>query len=686
MKFIKPFIYYILGIVGILCISIMPQVFQTRGLTDIKGYFIDLSQFFKQFVNPDSWVYIAGRPPKEFPLLDVLWDPFIYSMQILLGALLLGFLIAFIFAFVANFLPKVLLNPIKRLLDLLESVPDLIVAILLQMLVIYIYKATGVKIFSIATYMDSKIYLAPIITLAILPMVSLFKVLLLMVEEEFLKDYVVFAESKGIKRKAIILRHILKNITPSAFYHSKVILWGTLSSQFIIERIFSIEGLTFYMVEGFDPITIAVSLIMLFTPFFVFYQFIDVWLEEERVYGKVIGQKRSRWRRVQAIQPLVSLRNFIEGFGRSIKQIRKPRLLMVYPLKVFFVHMKNIKFAIGSLFFIGLIVYSALYSITTDNHVDQERIVYEEDGATIKSAPPHAPPEPFLLGSDKLGFSLYDQIVIGAKYTLIFALAIALLRVLIGFLMGTFYAFHLNTRGQKWLEKLVDSTHFLPLSIIAYLLLAPILMETRVGFAYSFSERIIIEIVILTILVVPLTTVLIGNEMKQTLNKEFITSAKVLGGSKFHVLWKHIIPHIGPRLTIVFGQQFIQVLLIFIHLGVFNFFFGGTNVSFENPPDPPRSITYEWSGLIGSTTYAMSGNRYWIILWVLIAFMLSIIAMQFIIQGVKEVQQVKVGVVYSKRKLRKSVMKQKRQQLKKETLTDEDFVWVHRRDGEVPLE
>jgi peptide/nickel transport system permease protein len=74
--------------------------------------------------------------------------------------------------------------------------------------------------------------------------------------------------------------------------------------------------------------------------------------------------------------------------------------------------------------------------------------------------------------------------------------------------------------------------------------------------------------------------------------------------------------------------------------------------------DPPMSITHEWSGLIGElgrTTIA--SGRYWY-LWILAAFMLAIFAMQLIIQGVKEVQQVKVGVLYKLPKARKVKLKQ----------------------------
>ncbi|MFZ3579200.1 hypothetical protein [Virgibacillus sp. DJP39] len=65
---------------------------------------------------------------------------------------------------------------------------------------------------------------------------------------------------------------------------------------------------------------------------------------------------------------------------------------------------------------------------------------------------------------------------------------------------------------------------------------------------------------------------------------------------------------------------------------------------------PPSSVTFEWSGLIGSGKGGVRNGDYWTILFPLLAFVLSIFAMQFIIQGVKEMQQTKVGVIYKFRK------------------------------------
>ncbi|MBD1222942.1 ABC transporter permease subunit [Virgibacillus halodenitrificans] len=680
MKYFRMVFFYILGIISILIISVLPNYFSSLGFPEAPGFLKQVTDFLVAFVNPDSWLYAVEGSPGKFSVLDVLWEPFLYSAKILLGALLLGVGLAFILAFSANFLPKHILQPIKRVLDFLESVPDLVFATLLQVLVIYVYKASGVHLFAVAGYMEDKVYLAPILTLSILPMVTLFKLFLLLIEEEFIKEYVVFLKSKGISSIGILIKHVLKNIMPSSFYHLKLVIWGTLSSQFIIERVFNVHGLTFFLLESFTPMTIAFSLILIFTPFYFFFQFIDLWIGGDKVASKQFnilkGAKQTRrgsfsgWMEYVGHRFLYKMKNVGSPFKKMSKQV----------FRLVTAHIKNWKFALGISFFIVLIGYSFLYSVMTDNLVEQATLLYEEDGVTIRSTPPHPPSEAFLFGSTELGFSIADQLIIGAKYTLIFGLLIALLRVLGGLLFGIVFAFSLPYRLQKAIEKLTDSIHFLPLSLIAYILLRPILMPTQSGFAYTFTERIILEITILTVLVIPLTMVLIGKEMNRVLQYEFIASAKVLGGGSFHLFWRHILPHIGPRLTILFGQQFIQVLLVFIHLGVFNLFFGGTKLSFDPMMgDPPSSLSYEWSGMIGAVARgSISSGHYWY-LWTLVAFVLSIFAMQLIIQGVKEVQQVKVGVIYKVKKARKK--KNGKASIQTPAFSKKDFKQIGRREA-----
>ncbi|WP_430789671.1 ABC transporter permease subunit [Virgibacillus flavescens] len=654
MRIFKLLLFYLLGVVGIAVVSMLPLIVYSKIWNPIR--IIDLFfRFVEQLMDPETWLYSVPWTVNvvKVPLLEILWEPYLYSMQILLAAVFIGLSLAFIFALTANFLPKYLLHPIKRVLDFLETIPDLMIAILLQALSVYVYKTFAVDIFRVATLGDDKAYLAPIITLAILPMVSMFKILLLMIEEEFLKDYVSFLQSKGIKKFRIITIHVLKNIMPSSFHHMKIIIWATLSSQFVIERMYNINGFTYFLVENLVPVNSAISLFMIFTPFYFFFQIIDLWINPEELHSYAIEKKERWWKKWRPAELKGWLLRFKSNVIFSMKRLDIRKLRPWRPVTYLFVvlakHLKNWKFAAGCLFFIVVIGYSLFYSITTDNHVEQVKFLFADDGSLI-SAPPHKPTEPFLIGSDRYGFSLFDQIVVGAKYTLLCGLLIAVLRVFGGLLFGLFYAFKLKPRAQQWFSKMVDSIHFVPLSVIAYILLSMIIFGSRGVITESIADKVAVEVVILTVLVIPLTTILIGKDINRVMQNEFIMSATVLGGGKLHIFRNHILPHIGPRMAVLFGQQFIQVLLIFIHLGVYNIFLGGTIIESGMLAGPPQTVTYDWSSLISINRYAFKAGEYSLLAWVLLAFILSIFAMQLVIQGVKEVQQAKVGVIFRAQK------------------------------------
>ncbi|MBH9968646.1 ABC transporter permease subunit [[Bacillus] enclensis] len=621
LKFPLKFVfYYFLGFIGIIAISVAPQSMRERGMYNFIGYSEEAVKFFFSFWDKENWSYTYKGYTEHF--MDMLWEPYLYSLQVLGGALAIGLGFAFILTVFTVFLPRWLSSPIKKLLNLLETVPDLMFAFLLQLFIVFIFKKFGFELMQFTELGDEKIYLAPMITLSIIPMISFFRILLLITEEELLKPHIEFAQSKGMSKGKILLSHVFKNISPSLFYHGKIIIWGMLSSLFVIETIFNMRGITYYIVQDFRPMVIAISLLLIFTPFFVVYQGVYLWVnssgsEDDTKYKK----DKAKWTEWK-----------IWGWLNSLR-------------KLWWQHMHNPKFALGCSALFIMIIYSFLYPLLKENPIHYIKYMKNDEGRIV-SGPPHEPSNQMILGSDIYGYSIMDQLIVGAKYTLLFALIVAVLRVIGGFYLGIFYHFHLKESRKNWLDRLVDSIHFLPLSLIAYLLLRPVLWGLPVlGWDNSMFERLVFEAMVLTILVLPLTTVLIGNELKLIGKKDFVLSAKLLGGDNKHLLWIHLFPHLAPRLFIIFGQQFIQTLLILVHLGLFHLFLGGTIISGGDMPDPPKSGTFEWSGLISSARYSLMTGKYWIVLAPLAAFMIAIIAMQLIVQGVKEIQQKKVGVL-----------------------------------------
>jgi peptide/nickel transport system permease protein len=283
-------------------------------------------------------------------------------------------------------------------------------------------------------------------------------------------------------------------------------------------------------------------------------------------------------------------------------------------------------------------VASLIFAFFFDSTIRQVQILYDDEMNMIGAAP-FNPSLMFPLGTDALGYDTAMKVLQGAKFTLISVIAIGLLRVCAGFLFAIPLAMYTPDRLRKSLEQLLSSFYFVPLTIVAVFILTPVLWEQlrmpgwEEYFLYPYKARIGIEILVLTLLVVPLLGSLIANLIVSSLKEDFIEGAKVLGASKWRIFSKHVMPHVMPKLVIVFCQQCVQVLVIFIHLGYFKLFFGGTDVDY-NPyvADPPLSTTNEWSGLIGDYYNLIHANPA-IALGPIIMFGICIYAFQLMAEG-----------------------------------------------------
>lgn len=622
MRIVRFFFYYILGIIGILFISTTPALFREGSLFNVSTYLQELQMLIGDLFHPSEWVYnFKGNP---VPLFDYLWEPYRYSMILFFSGIIAAFVFAFLFSFGTMFLPKWAKTAIERLLNLLESIPDLLLAFSLQIFVVWLYKQTDILFLDFAAVGGDKVYVLPILAISILPMIMMYKVILMLMDEEMSRSYVQMARSKGLEKGVILNVHVVRNIMKNIFYHSKIMIWISLSSLFIFEYIFNINGITTVFFNDFRPIVTSAILVLLFTPFFIIYQGTELFIFKDQSISEEINLRMNTFMGSSGIR------------GGRTKWIKQTFVEIG-------AHFKNVKFLIGFLSITTMLVVSFIYTLTADPLVEKYDYIYDEN-ERLASAPPHSP-EYVFLGSDKLGFSIFDQLLVGAKYTILFALAVAFLRMVIGFLLAIPFAFFFPPKLQRGFEKLVDGMHFLPMTLIAYVLLMPVLMMPMGGFTTTEFERILFQGIVMTILVVPLVMTLFGNEMKLLMKEEFVMSTKVMGGSSVHLLRKHLLPHLSSRMGVVFGQQFIQTLLLLIHLGVFDLYFGGTKLTFSQfQNDPPRSTTYEWSGLIGASKDALMTGRWWFIIPALACFVVLIFSMQLIISGIKEVQQVRVGI------------------------------------------
>jgi peptide/nickel transport system permease protein len=290
---------------------------------------------------------------------------------------------------------------------------------------------------------------------------------------------------------------------------------------------------------------------------------------------------------------------------------------------------KNPLFLIGFLFITGLVILSFIYTAAVHNKVHQVMFLFDKNGK-LEAASPISPRWKLPFGTDRPGNDMLSKILLGAKYTILGALSVAAIRMAMAIPIGLFLGLHLK-RYKKYIASLVDSFHFIPLTVIAFYILVPVLMEPENGFRISLFARMFLEVIILAALTVPVIAVVIGNETGRLIQNEYVMCAKTLGAGQWRLIIKHIIPGMKEKLFVLFGQQMRQALIVLSHLGYLKLFFGGSHVTMGGE-DPPMSITYEWSGIIGDT-FNYLHTAVWVPLIPISCFAVTMIAVSFMIEG-----------------------------------------------------
>jgi peptide/nickel transport system permease protein len=285
-----------------------------------------------------------------------------------------------------------------------------------------------------------------------------------------------------------------------------------------------------------------------------------------------------------------------------------------------------IGFGIIMFFLAGSFVFEWIFG-TTPKHT----YFIEENGRAVE-APPISPYWKHPLGTDEFGYDMLAKIMLGAKYTVLGAMAVAALRMFIaiplGFILGTYLQ-----RYRSWINGLIDPIHYVPMTIFAVLLLTPVLWMPIEGFTTTVVERVVIQVIIMAVITVPIVAALIGNEANLLYHHEYILAARTLGASRRRIIIKHLFPQMREKMAVLYGQQVVESLIVFAHLGLLKLFLGGTMVSYDPMfADPPKSIAFEWAGLFGNSFRYLQGAP-WLPLGPAICFALIILAIAAMIEG-----------------------------------------------------
>ena len=285
--------------------------------------------------------------------------------------------------------------------------------------------------------------------------------------------------------------------------------------------------------------------------------------------------------------------------------------------------LKTKKFIFGISFLIILMTLSILNTVLNDGKIRQIPYVYNEDG-TLEKAPPYPPFDIFIFGSDMYGYDLLHTVIEGAKYSIGIVLIVAFFRMFFSIILS-YFLFRTPKRIFNVIKAISEPLSFFPQTLIAYFLLSTVVLYTIEGFHHPFWVRALYEFVILILVALPSLTVQLVEQKRRVWNEEFIESAITLGGSKRHIYFKHVLPQLYEEWILMFGQQFLQVLTLLVHLGVMMVLFGGTIMG----EGPPSSVTHEWAGLIGLNKRFMLAHE-WIVYVPILFFTLTALSVAMI--------------------------------------------------------
>ncbi|WP_142950456.1 ABC transporter permease subunit [Bacillus wiedmannii] len=261
-------IQFLISILGIICLGTLPKLFYGFEL-HASQYIKSLQEVFVNLMDISNFKYVGDK--FLFPQLFVHYKE---TIVIFFAAFFISLFVAFCIVYVIMSSSPRIQHRIKSFLIFLESIPDILLILLSQILVVWVFKQTGFLPFQIASIGGESIRGLPIFCLSIPTTILFVKMLVLRFENELEKDYVLFAKAKGLGRFHILNRHILRNVLLSTLFFAKTNIFFMLSNLYIIEWIFNTGGI-FMFLKSYESIRVEVfivSVLLIYIPIFILFK------------------------------------------------------------------------------------------------------------------------------------------------------------------------------------------------------------------------------------------------------------------------------------------------------------------------------------------------------------------------------------------------------------------------------
>lgn len=254
-------------------------------------------------------------------------------------------------------------------------------------------------------------------------------------------------------------------------------------------------------------------------------------------------------------------------------------------------------------------------------------LVVQTDEGPVTIYAPQPPSLRHWLGTDRWGYDLLSLLLYGARFTVFGALVVGLARVLVGTILGLGLGLH-GSRSRRAPAR-VGLLSALPAFFIVYLAMAQI----NVGSGVPPWHLAGIQAGVMTLVGIPAVAVLVKEKTRQLRTRPFVDAAEALGARRTWIGLRHILPLLREDVFLLVLSETILALNLMGQLGIFQLFFGGTELGMD--PIMYFPITHEWAGLIGHARASIQVNQ-WTLLAPMAAFVAAVVGLFLLLRGLED--------------------------------------------------
>ncbi len=252
---------------------------------NLANYIQTLTTISHEIFHPSSIFIQWGGPQRSSSIITVFQETYPYSMIVLFSSFIVAMVFSVLISFVLMLLPTKFYRFFYNGLNIIDSFPDIFMAVLFQLFIIWLFMKTNILAFNIYALGEERIYFLPILCLSILPITFLTKHFLYQLKEEASKPYVEFSFSKGFRPSYTIWVHLFRNVWVHFYFHLKSIFLLMLSNLLIIEILFNMNGFmkVLLFTSSASPTSFLLGMLLIYIPFFILFScgsfFLSRWLK-----------------------------------------------------------------------------------------------------------------------------------------------------------------------------------------------------------------------------------------------------------------------------------------------------------------------------------------------------------------------------------------------------------------------